>query len=77
MWDVCYFLKAFGRETARLGWGVRQREKVTQRKREKVRSPEESLSIGMFSVIPQEDSHKNVMFTVFPASQEPAVLWLL
>ncbi len=32
-----------------------------------MRSPEEILSIVMFSVIPQEDSHKNIMFTHFPS----------
>lgn len=40
---------------------------MTQRKREKVRSPEEILSIVMLSVIPQEDSYKNIMFTHFPS----------
>lgn len=66
MWDVCHFLKAFRRET---WWGRRRRRrhKVTGRKREGEISPEDILSIVMFSVLAQEDSHKNTMFTHFPS----------
>lgn len=46
--------------------GEKQKEEGN-RKSEKVRSPDRILSIVMLLVIPQEDSHKNIMFTHFPS----------
>lgn len=45
--------------------GEKQKEEG-ERKNEKVPSPHEILSIALL-VIPQEDSHKNIMFTHFPS----------
>lgn len=48
-------------------WAKHKGGGMTGKEREKVRSPDKNLSVMMFSVIPQEDSHKNIMFTHFPS----------